>query len=239
MQPDGGLQIRPLQGLAKQAAKLAVHANVDIGLNQPRHIGQVTAQREHHVHFRTDALHQSPDFGQVTGRVEGAITGPDDVDAGLFSWRSGFDIASRRHLAQPILGPQPRHGSVGALPLVFINRAWQEALQGGAFRRHASTNHFGDAAGHHHSRKLRVQHGVGSLHGTLGAFAPKLLFAQTCHHNGQLMGRERIGIVQDARDRQVLTADRTVHHDLQALDRGKDIHRAPVPAGTVVIQDQR
>ena len=55
----------------------------------------------------------------------------------------------------------------------------------------------------------------------------------------QLVRRQPVGVVQHRGDRQVLAADRPVDDDLQALDRGERVDRAPVAAGPIVIEDQR
>jgi hypothetical protein len=107
VQADRRLQVGPLQRLAQHAAVLAVHADVDVGLDQARHVGQVAAQREHHVHLGADALHQAADLGQVAGHVEGAVARADDVDARLFAGGPVLERLALRHLAQPVLAPQP------------------------------------------------------------------------------------------------------------------------------------
>ena len=43
--------------------------------------------------------------------------------------------------------------------------------------------------------------------------------------------------MQHRRDRQILAADGAVDDDLQALDRGEDVNRAPIAAGPIVIED--
>jgi hypothetical protein len=50
--------------------------------------------------------------------------------------------------------------------------------------------------------------------------------------------RQRVGVVQHRGDRQVLAAHRAVDDDLQALDRGEDVDRAPVAACAIVIEDE-
>ena len=145
MQANRRLQIRTLQRLAEHAAKFAVHANVHIGFHQARYIGQMATQREHHIDFSAYALHQAADLSQVARAIKGAVARPDDVHA-----RTLTDFAlALGYFAQTVLLPQPEHGAVGALPLVFVNRARQEALQIRTFWRDATTNHFGDRTGHH------------------------------------------------------------------------------------------
>ena len=73
VQPDRRLQVRPLERLAQHAAELAVHADVDVGLGQPRHVGEMAAEREDHVDLGADALDQPADLGQVGRHVEGAV----------------------------------------------------------------------------------------------------------------------------------------------------------------------
>ena len=85
VQADRCLQIRPLQRLAQHASKFAVHANIRICFHQARHIGQMAAQREHHVHFCAYALHQAANLGQVAGAIEGAVAWSDDVHAGTLT----------------------------------------------------------------------------------------------------------------------------------------------------------
>ena len=75
-------------------------------------------------------------------------------------------------------------------------------------------------------------------HRPFGAVAAQLFLAQPRHHDGQLMRRQRVGVVQHARDRQVLAAHRAVDHHLQALDRAEGIDRPPVAARPVMILDQ-
>ena len=123
MQANRCLQIRPLQSFTQHTAKFAVHANIHISFHQARHIGQVTAQRKHHVHFSTNAVDQAFDFRQIAGTVEGAVAGTNDVDAWFFTGRTLGKRFASWYFFQTILGPQPIHGPVGTLPLVFVNRA--------------------------------------------------------------------------------------------------------------------
>ena len=55
---------------------------------------------------------------------------------------------------------------------------------------------------------------MGAAHGTLSAFPAQLFFSQTGHHNGQLMGRQRVGVVQHRCDGQVLASHGTIDDDL-------------------------
>ena len=88
VQADRRLQIRPLQRLAQHPAEFAVHADVDVGIDELRNIGQMAAEREHHVDFGADALDQPADFGEVGRHVEGAVDRPDDVDPRLDAFRA-------------------------------------------------------------------------------------------------------------------------------------------------------
>ena len=92
-------------------------------------------------------------------------------------------------------------------------------------------------AGDHHAGQVGVERGMGALHRAFGAFAAELFFGQAGDDDRQLVRRQRVGVVQHAGDRQVLAAHRAVDDDLQALDRGEHVHRAPVAAGTVVVDD--
>mmetsp|Transcript_53735 Transcript_53735/g.126562 ORF Transcript_53735/g.126562 Transcript_53735/m.126562 type:complete len:240 (-) Transcript_53735:1002-1721(-) len=144
VQPDRRLQPGPLQRFAQQLAELAVQADVDVGVGQLLHIGQVAAQRERHVDLGTDAFDQPTDLVQVARAVELAIAGADQVDARLHACGSFSKGLARRDVAQAVLGPQPVHRAVGALPLVFIDGARQEARDRRALRRHATADHLGD-----------------------------------------------------------------------------------------------
>jgi len=113
--------------------------------------------------------------------------------------------------------------------------ARQEAVNVQTFRRHAAADHLGDGAGDHHGRQIGFQRRVSALHGVFGAGA-HFVFAEPGDDDGKLMGRQRIGVVEHRGHRQVFTPDRTVDDHLQTLDRGEDIHRAPVSTGSVVIE---
>ena len=78
-----------------------------------------------------------------------------------------------------------------------------------------------------------------ALHGAFGAFATQLLFGQAGHHNGQFVRWQRIGVMQHAGHRQVLATDRAVDDDLQTFDRGEHIHRTPITACAVMVEDER
>ena len=79
----------------------------------------MAAQGEHHVDICANALHQAADFCQIAGAVESAVTRPNDVDSGFFSLFAN----TLGHFFHAVLGPQPVHGAVGALPLVFVDGA--------------------------------------------------------------------------------------------------------------------
>ena len=148
MQADRCLQIRTIQRLAQHATELAVHANVHVGFHQLRHLSQMTAQRKHHVDVCAYALHHATDFGQIAGTVESAVARPDDVD----TWLLAFFAHALRHFFHAVLGPQPEHGAVSTLPLVFVNRARQKTHQVGALGCDTAADHFGNRTSHHHSR---------------------------------------------------------------------------------------
>ena len=76
------------------------------------------------------------------------------------------------------------------------------------------------------------------LHRRLGAVLAELLLGEPGDHDRQLVRRQRVGVVQHRRDRQVLAADRAVDDHLQALDRGEGVDRTPVAAGAIVVEDQ-
>mmetsp|Transcript_53735 Transcript_53735/g.126564 ORF Transcript_53735/g.126564 Transcript_53735/m.126564 type:complete len:234 (-) Transcript_53735:258-959(-) len=79
---------------------------------------------------------------------------------------------------------------------------------------------------------------MGPLHAALGALAAQLFLRQAGHDDGQLVRRQRVGVVQHAGHRQVLAAHGAVDDDLQALDGREHIDRAPVAAGAVVVQHE-
>ena len=79
---------------------------------------------------------------------------------------------------------------------------------------------------------------MGALHRLLGAVLPELSLRQSGDDDRKLVGRQRIGVVQHRRDRQVLASDGAVDDHLQSLDRGEDVDGAPISAGAIVIEDQ-
>ena len=70
MQADRGLKIGPIQRLAEHAAEFPVHADIDIGVDQARHIRQMAAERKDHVDLGADAFDQALDLGQVGGMLK-------------------------------------------------------------------------------------------------------------------------------------------------------------------------
>ena len=152
----------------------------------------MAAKWEHHVHLGTNTLDQPPNFGQIAGTVEGAVAWADDVHP----WPLAFFAFAFGDVAQTVLLPQPEHRAIGALPLVLVDGAWQKALKVGAFGRDAATDHFGNRAGDHDGGQIWVQGRVGSAHGAFGAFAPELFFGQAGDDDGQLVWRQRVGIMQ-------------------------------------------
>ena len=85
------------------------------------------AERKDHIDLGADAFDEPPDLGQVRRRIEHAVCGTDDVDAGLLAFLpfARFRIAAFR---LPVLRPQPEHGAISTLPLILIDRAGQEAM---------------------------------------------------------------------------------------------------------------
>ena len=79
---------------------------------------------------------------------------------------------------------------------------------------------------------------MGALHGAFGALAAQLLFSQTRDHDRQLVRRKRIAVMQHRSDREVLAAHWAIDDDLQALDGGEDIHRAPVATRAIMVEDE-
>jgi hypothetical protein len=222
-------------GLAERAAVLAVHHHVGLGVAEPGHIGEVAAEGEGQVHLSADALDEPPHLGQVGPRVEVAVARPDDVHA-----RLGARGARARgaRLLRAVLVVEPEHRPVGALPLVFIDGAGQKTLNVGAFGGDAAADHLGDRAGHYDAGQGRVECPVRAPHRPLGALPPELFFGQAGDHDGQLVRRQPVGVVQHRGDRQVLAADRAVDDDLQPLHGREHVDGAPIAAGAVVVEDQ-
>ena len=83
VQPDRRLQIGALQRFAQHATELAIHADVDVGVDELRDVREVTAERKHHVDLGADALDQPANLGEIGRHVEGAVDRPDDIDPRL------------------------------------------------------------------------------------------------------------------------------------------------------------
>ena len=75
-----------------------------------------------------------------------------------------------------------------------------------------------------------------ALHRAFGAVLAEFFLGQSRDHDRQFVRRQRVGIMQDRGDRQVLAADRAVDDDLHAFDRGEDINRAPIAAGAIMVE---
>ena len=195
------------------------------------------AQRHDHVHIGPDAFDETANFVQIAGHVEHAIHRPKDIDARARTFRAGGFM---RHPAfgHAKFGEDPGHRPVGAFPLIFINRARQEALNIGAHRGDAAADHLGNRSCHHHRRQSRVERFPRPAHCAFGTVTAQFLFAQARHHNRQLMGRQSVGIVQHRCYRQILTPNRAIDHHLQALDGTERINRAPIAPCPIMILHQ-
>jgi hypothetical protein len=157
----------------------------------------VTAEREDEIHLGADALDQASHLSEIRPGVEVPVDRPDDVDLRLLPGLSRSSLGSSLGTE---LGPEPEHGPIGTLPLILVDRPGQEALQVGAFGRHTSTDHLGDRAGDDDARQILVERRVGATHGVLGAVLPEFLLAESRHHDGEFVGRKRIGVVQHGGD---------------------------------------
>ena len=235
--PDRRLQIRLAQNLAQPPPELAIEADVGVRIHQVPHLGHMGAKRHHHVDLGPDPLDQTADLVQVRRHVEGAVHGPKDVDAGLLALGTRL-LGRHPALGHPELGEDPGHRPVGGLPLVLVDGARQEALDVRPHRGHATPDHFGNRPRDDHRRQRRVERLPRPPHRPFGPVASQLFLAQTGDHDGQLMRRQRVGVVQDGRDRQVLAAHGAVDDNLQALHRTEGIDRPPVPASPVMVLDQ-
>ncbi len=145
-----------------------------------------------------------------------------------------FLFAGHPTFGHPELGKDPSHRAVGALPLVFVDGARQEALNVGTLRRNATTDHFGNGSGYDNGWQRRIKHFPCPFHRLFGALA-HFLFGQSCHHNWQFMRRQSIGVMQHGCHRQVFTSNRAVDHDLQAFDSAEGINSPPVAASPIMI----
>jgi hypothetical protein len=171
---------------AEAAAELAVHADVDVGVHQLAHLGQVDPSGMTMLTSAPMPSTRRRISCQVGGHVEHAVHRAEDVDARL---RALLGLLLLRHaaLGHAELGEEPGHRAVGAFPLVLVDGARQEALDVGALRRHAAADHLGDGARDDDRRQRRVEHVPGALHRALGALAAQLVFGQAGDDDGQLM----------------------------------------------------
>ena len=133
--------------------------------------------------------------------------------------------------------PEPYQRTVRTLPLIFVNGARQETLDIGVLGRDAAADHLGDGTGDHHAGFLGVKHLVCAPQGTLGAALSEFFFGQAGNHDRQLVRGERVGVVQHRGDGQILATHRAVNNHLQALDRREHVHRAPIAASAIVVED--
>ena len=141
-----------------------------------------------HVHFSAKTFDEAAYLVEIAWHIERAVHGAEDVHTRLCTF---FALFLGRHPAfcHAKFGEEPGHRTVGGFPLVFVDCARQKALDIRALRSHATTDHFGDRTGDDHSGKGWVQRVPGALHGTFGAVAAKLFFAQSGHHDGQFVRR--------------------------------------------------
>ena len=237
VQTDRGLDKGPLERLAEAAPELAVHADVDLCIDQLGHSIQMAPQREDLIDRRSDPFHQTPDLGEIGRGVEGSVHGSDDVHARGLARLARLGLGHPA-LLQAVLTPQPVHGTIGTLPLILVDGARQEAMDIGPFGRDTAADHLGNRAGDHHGGALGVQGGIGATHRLLGPLLAQLLLAQTGDDHRQLMRRQPVRVVQYGGHREVLAADRSVDDDLQALDGRKHVDGAPITAGAVEVVDQ-
>ncbi len=236
LEPDRRLEIRPLERLAQPAAELAIEADVHARVRELADIGQMAAEREDHPDFSADPLDQAADLGEIGRHVEAAVHRADQIDLGAFAF---LERAQRRDFLRPELRPQPGQRAVARLPLILVDRARQEALDIGAFGRDAAADHLGDRSGHDDRGQIGVERRPRALHRAFGAVAAELLFAEARDDDRQFVRGKRVGVVQDRSDGKVLAADRAVDDHLQSLDRGEGVDRPPVPAGAIMIEDER
>ena len=234
--PDRRLQVWLVEHLGETPAKLAIHHDIGVGVHEVPHLGQVRTQRHHHVHVGADPFDETPDFREVGGHVERAVHRPEDVHARLCAVLA-FLFGRHPALGHAEFGEEPRHRAVGGLPLIFVDRTRQEPLNIRALRCHAATDHLGDGPGDDDGRQRRIEHLPGALHRFLGP-AAHLFLAEPGHHDGQFVRRQRVGVVQDGRHRQVLATHRAVDHHLQTLHGAEGIDGTPVAASAVMVLDQ-
>jgi hypothetical protein len=137
---------------------------------------------------------------------------------------SRFFLGRHPALGHAELGEDPGHRAVGAFPLVLVDGARQEALDGfvpcGVT---PAADHLGDGAGDDHGGQRRVERVPGALHRALGAVAAQLFLAEPGDDDGQFVRRQPVGVVQHGGHRQVLAAHRAVDDDLKALHGGEGV----------------
>ncbi len=235
VEADRRLQIGPFQRLAQKPPEFPVEADVGIRIHELAEVGQMGAERKHHVDFGTDAFDEAADLGKIGGHVEHAVARADDVDARL---RPLGPRLARRDLLRSVLLPQPDERAIRALPLVLVDRARQEALDVRAFGRHAAADHLGNGARDNDGRQIGCQRPPGAPHGALCTCLPEFLLGKPRDHDRQFVRRQRVGVVQHRRDGQVLASDGAVDDHLQPLDGGEHVHRPPIAASPVVIENQ-
>nr|UOZ97391.1 hypothetical protein NCPCFENI_01311 [Cupriavidus sp.] len=127
-----------------------------------------------------NAFNQTTQLCKVARHIEHAIGRANDVHLGPLPFFTGLH---RRHLLHAVFGPEPGHGAIGRLPLVFVNGARQKPRDVHAFGGNAPANHLGNRARDHHRGKIRIKHRMGALHGAFGAFATQLLFGKARNNN--------------------------------------------------------
>ena len=235
MHADRRLKPGTFQRLAQQGTKFAIHADIDFCIGKFCDIGQMASHREDHIDLAANTLNNPLDLGQIGRCVERAVNRPDNIDARLCAFLACFHL---RDALGAIFFPEPGQRAIGALPLVFINCARQEALDACAFGCRATADHFGNRACHNNARLIGIERRMGALHRLFGAVLGELFFAKTCDNDRQFMGRQSIGIMQHRRHRQILAAHRPVDNHLQALDGAKRIDCAPIATCPVMIEDQ-
>jgi len=92
-------------------------------------------------------------------------------------------------LFRPELRPEPAHRAIGALPLIFVDGARQEALDSSTLGGHASADHFGDRTGDHDTGQIWVERLMGATHGALRAMPAELFLGKSGDDYRQFMRR--------------------------------------------------
>ena len=152
-------------------------------------------ERHHHVYLCADALNKAANFGKIRWHIERAIHRTQNIHT------RGSSLFTLFLFGHPAFGhaefrKDPRHCAVRCFPLIFINCARQKALNVCAHRRDTAADHLGDRARDNNGWQCRIKSTPRTLHCTFGTVTAKFFFAQTRHHNWQLMGRQTIGIMQ-------------------------------------------